>query len=53
MKDWSYDSFLDCLNKAKESIENGSYSVLVDNCILAFKKELNWDAQFKKIAAFL
>jgi hypothetical protein len=53
MPDWSFDGFLATLRRAMELYPTGEWDAMVANCRRAVEKELNWEAQFSKLAPFL
>ncbi len=53
MKDWSYDAFVQTLSYAMEIYDTPQYEKLKNNCKVAHKRELNWNAQMEKLDKLL
>ncbi len=53
MRDWSFDAFRQALHQALNLYGTPRYRQLVDNCLRAARKELNWEAQFRKLVPLI
>lgn len=53
MRDWSQAALQAAVDAARHARKSDVYAQLQDGCLAAVAEELNWDAQFKKLAPFL
>ena len=49
MDDWGLAPFKRSLQNALDLIGTTEYERMVENCRLAYREELNWEAQFDKV----
>jgi glycosyltransferase involved in cell wall biosynthesis len=53
MKDWSFDSFYEALQRGMDIYGTPRYTKMVENCVKATMAEINWDTQFEKLIPYL
>jgi glycosyltransferase involved in cell wall biosynthesis len=53
MRDWTFESFYDAVQKATAIYGTSEWDSLVDNCLRAVREELTWTAQFEKLKPYL
>jgi len=53
MPDWSVESFVDTLVKAKQIFNTGTYRDMVEGCRRAMVEECDWELQFSKLTKLL
>ena len=53
MRDWSFESYREAVNRALSLVGTPEYTRLVRNCRRAVRAELNWPAQFAKVRRLL
>ncbi len=53
MQDWSFEAFRQALHQALTLYGTPRYKQLVENCLAAARRELNWEAQFRKLVPLI